>query len=241
MVTAEILSTEAADVLLQLRGRPSWLYQQEILSRSMTVEITLFCMQYWTVYWHTQGWHISPCLSSDTEQERHLQIALESSRFKEKKTLKCLHLTFPGRQDFPQEERNHPLRDHTLPTNDEGNLDMGSGTDIWMAIVSPGNDAPLSPGAMHQKRKLKVWEKLREVLGKLRKVVMSAFLLFKTLRNHWFHLNNKGNPAFEFLKKCPSDETCRKPGESQNCYSKQISRQKVWPVNTYMQKRCCLI
>lgn len=61
---------------------------------------------------------------------------------------------------------------------------MGSGTDIWMAVVSPRNDAPLSPGAMHQKQKLKVCEKLRKVLGKLRKAVMSAFLPLKTLRNH---------------------------------------------------------
>lgn len=84
MMTKEIFSTEAADVLLQLIGRLSLLYQQETLTRSMTEEITLFCMQYWTVYLHTQVWHISPCLSRDTEQERHLQIALESSRFKEK-------------------------------------------------------------------------------------------------------------------------------------------------------------
>lgn len=219
MMTKEIFSTEAADVLLQLIGRLSLLYQQEILTRSMIEEITLFCMQYWTVYLHTQVWHISPCLSRDTEQERHLQIALESSRFKEKKMLKCLHLTFPGTQDFSQ-EKNHPLRNRTLPTDDEGNLDMGSGTDIWTAIVSPGNDAPLSPGAMRQKHKLKVWEKLGKVLWKLRKVVMNAFLPFKTLRNHWFH-QNKGNPAFKFLKKCPSDETGRKPGKSQTiCYSK---------------------
>lgn len=138
MVTAGILSTEAADVLLQLRDRPSWLYQQEILCRRMTVEIKLFFMQYWTVYLHTQVWRIPSCLSSDTEQERHLQIALEFSRFKEKKMLKCLHLTFPGRQDFPHQEKNHPLRDCTLPTDIEGNLDMGSWTNIWMSVISPG-------------------------------------------------------------------------------------------------------
>lgn len=46
MMTKEIFSTEAADVLLQLIGRLSLLYQQEILTRSMIEEITLFCMQY---------------------------------------------------------------------------------------------------------------------------------------------------------------------------------------------------
>lgn len=32
---------------------------------------------------------------------------------------------------------------------------MGSGTGIWMAVVSPRNDATLSPGTMHQEHELK--------------------------------------------------------------------------------------
>lgn len=62
--------------------------------------------------------------------------------------LSCLHLTLPGKQDFPQEE-------NSSPTGNKGSPGMGSGTGIWMAVVSLRDDATLSPGAMHQEHELK--------------------------------------------------------------------------------------
>lgn len=84
------------------------------------------------------------------------------------------------------------MRDHARPTDDEEDLAMGSGTGIWMAIVSPGNEAhSLSRGRASRTQA----DSLGKAMGKPRKAVMSAFVLFKTLRNHWFHLHNRDKPA----------------------------------------------
>lgn len=133
MATAATLSPAAADVLLQLTGRPSWLHQQEILSRSITGEMTLFST--------------GLCIHTPKSDTSHCALRVTQSKTDTYTMLERLHLTFPGRQDFSQ-QMNHSCRAHTLPTQDEGKLDMGSGAGSWMAVVSPGNDALLSPGAI---------------------------------------------------------------------------------------------